>query len=371
MKVAIVHDWLNQKVGGGERVLLKLAALYPEAPIYTLLYEPKKFGELLPAERIRTSHLQRLPAWLRRHSRYLLPFIPRAIESFDFTGFDVVLSSSVAFSKNIITRPETLHVCYCHAPMRFAWDYWPQYLDEQHLGSWRRWVVTRMVSSLRSWDYLGVARVDRWLANSKTTQARIKKYYHQESRVIYPPVDTAFFAAAAGTAIQNYYVTLANLTPYKKLDLAIEAFNISGEKLVVIGEGADRKRLEELAKPNIEFTGYLSETDRRDKVAGARGLIFPQEEDFGIAIVEATAAATPVIAYTKGGASESVVDGVTGVLFSEQSVEALNRAVERAKTIDFKPAAMAKQAAKFDQAIFAENLTSYVKKAYHEYVHAN
>src|SRR5687767_8703287 len=175
MKVAIVHDWLNQKVGGAERVLLKLVELYPEAPIYTLVYNPRKFDNLLNSSRIRTSSLQRLPRWLTKRPRYLLPLIPKAIENFDLRGFDVVISSSAAFSKNVITRPETLHVCYCHTPMRFAWDYWPRYLDEQSVGAVRKFIIRRLVSRLRVWDYVGAARVDKWLANSQTTAHRIKK----------------------------------------------------------------------------------------------------------------------------------------------------------------------------------------------------
>ena len=368
MRVALVHDWLNTKVGGAEKVLQALAALYPEAPIYTLIYDEAKFGVTFPKARVRTSYLQRAPDWLKRHPRYLLPLIPAAVESFDFSEFDLVISSSAAYVKNIITKPRTLHISYCHTPMRFVWDYWPQYLQEQRVGPLRAFAIRQMVSHLRIWDYAGTSRVDLFISNSKTTTGRIHKYYQRDSQIIYPPAAIPDLRAVKK---EDYYVTLAMLTPYKKLDLAIEAFNISGQRLLVIGDGPDRERLQHLAEPNVEFKGYVDETVKQKLLAHARGLIFPNEEDFGIAPVEAMALGTPVIAYDKGGVTETVIEGKTGVFFKHQSVAAINQAIEKAEQIDFRPATLHHQAARFGPEAFASNITKFVNKAYDHHVKTN
>lgn len=358
MKIALVHDWLNQKNGGAEQVLAELADMYPNTPIYTMIYNPELFD--YDTERIHTSYLQSMPDFIKSRSRYLLPFIPSAIESWDFSDFDLVISSSAAFAKNIIPGESTLHICYCHSPMRFAWDYWPQYLDEQKIGPLRRSMVRRMVKRLRIWDYTGAGRVDQFIANSRTTQKRIHKYYRRDSEVIYPPVDTKQREAPK----DDYYITLGMLTPYKKLDLAIEAFNISGKKLKVIGDGHMRSTLEAMAEDNIEFTGYLDKKALDDIVTQAKGLIFPNKEDFGIAPVEAMAAGTPVIAYNDGGVTETILDGETGILFDEQTPEAINQAVEAAETSNFSTDKLHQQAQKFDRQNFREQLNKFVNRNY-------
>ena len=352
MKIALVHDWLNQKAGGAESVLAHLADIFPEAPIYTLIYNPDIFD--YPDERIHTSFLQRAPSFLKERSRYLLPLVPHAIESWDFSEYDIVLSSSCAFTKNILTDENTLHVSYCHSPMRFAWDYWPKYLDEQKVGPIRRMAIRRMVHRLRIWDYAGASRVDRFIANSKTTQKRIDKFYGRKSQIIYPPADLSF----ADEEKSDYYVTLGMLTPYKKIDIAIEAFNVSGKKLKIIGDGPDRKRLEELAENNIEFAGFVSESERTKLLSKARGLIFPNVEDFGIAPIDAMAAGCPVIAYNSGGATETVVDGTTGVLFDEQTPQMLNEAVLRSESITYKTQDLHQQSEKFSSQHFRNAITN-------------
>lgn len=372
MKVAIVHDWLNTKFGGAEQVLIELAAMYPEAPIYTLLYNSETFGGAIDPTRVRTSRLQRLPKFLHARSRYLLPLIPVAIEQFDLTGYDVVISSSAAWAKGVITRPETLHICYCHTPMRFVWDYWPRYLDEQHVGPLRQAAIHRMTSRLRMWDYYSAERVDRWVANSQTTARRIRKYYRQEvGAVIYPGADTGGFTPAAKPAeAGRYFLTLGSLTPYKKIDLAIAACNRTGLNLVVAGDGPDRARLERLAGPTIRFAGRVEDPERNGLLAAADALIFPNEEDFGIVPIEAMASGTPVIAYGAGGLTETVVPGETGVFFAEQTVDCLAKALHDFNPAHFSSVALQRRAAKFSTQQFRQQFGAYVEQAYKEYQRA-
>lgn len=364
MRVALVHDWLNTKFGGAERVLAQLTEIYPEAPIYTLLFDPVAVGDRIDHDRIKPSVLQRAPGFLRRRSRYLLPFIPSAIEQFDLTDYDLVISSSSAFAKGVITRPETMHICYCHTPMRFVWDYWPGYVQEQHVGSIRKAAIHRLTSKLRLWDYYSAARVDAWIANSHTTAGRIKKYYHQDvAAVINPGVDTEAFTHSA-TGKDDYFVTLAALTPYKKIDLAIEACNQLSQRLLVIGEGPDRPRLQKLAGPTVSFVGRVDDEERVRLVGNAAALLFPNEEDFGIAPVEAMAAGTPVVGYNRGGLTETITPGKTGILFDQQTAEGLAEAIKSFRPAQFKTSDLVVAAAKFDEEHFAKNFTKEVEQLY-------
>jgi exopolysaccharide biosynthesis WecB/TagA/CpsF family protein len=363
-RIALVHDWLNRPIGGGERVLLELARLYPEAPVYTLLFDPERYADQLDPARVRASWLQRLPVSLRSHPRYLLPLIPAAVESWDLSGFDVVVSSSVAFVKNVITPPSTLHVCYCHAPMRFAWDYWPRYVEEMEVGPATRLAVTALVSRLRRWDLAGVRGVDAWLANSETTAARLRRYYRvADVTVIPPPVDVDGLTRRASTPKGDHWVTLSTLTEYKRIDLAVRAFTASGRPLTVIGDGPDRRRLESLAGPSVRFAGHLDDAARADLLASARALVFPGEEDFGIAAVEALACGTPVVAYGRGGLTEIVSSGRTGVFFEEQSVAALNAAVERLGEIPVRRKELVAAAKRFAAPRFRDGIRSFVDLA--------
>lgn len=366
MKVAIVHDWLNTKRGGAENVALELAAMFPDAPVYTLLYNHQLYDDTLPKERVHSSSLQRLPQWLKKRSRYLLPFLPQAIESFDLSQYDVVISSSTGWGKGVITKPETLHICYCHSPMRFVWDYWPRYVSEQGVGPLRRAAIHLLTSRMRLWDYYSAARVDRWIANSKTTQSRISKYYHQSSSVIYPGVDIDAFTPSAAPK-GGYYATLSTLTPYKKVELAIEAANQLGRELVIIGDGIDRSRLEALAGPSVRFAGRVSNAERAQLLAGARALIFPSEEDFGIAPVEAMASGTPVIAYNKGGLKETVIDGKTGRFFEEPTAASLIDAIQRFEGDTFNTADLVRQAKQFDSERFRRELHREIAQALKEH----
>lgn len=365
MKVALVHDWLNTKKGGAENVLETMAEMFPKAPIYTLLYNNELFS--YPDERIRTSYLQQLPQFIKNRSRYLLPLIPSAVESWDFSEYDIVLSSSSAFVKNIITPETTHHVCYCHTPARFVWDYWPQYLDEQKLGRLRKLYARRQARKYRIWDYVGSARVDTFLANSKTTQKRIDKYYRSSSHVLHPPVNLESCQYRSPQDKDDYYVTLSILTPYKRIDTAIEAFNTSGKKLVVISDGPDRSRLESMASDNIEFTGYVSNQKRAELLAGAKGLVFPNVEDFGISPVEAMASGTPVLAYGKGGVTETVTDGKTGVFFDQQTTAGINQAIERFESTKFDGETLAAHAREFSEDVFKKKLASAIKRSYYDH----
>lgn len=366
MKVALVHDWLNTKIGGGELVLLELAAMFPDAPIYTLLFNAENYADKLDPDRVRPSFLQAFPSFLHRRSRYFLPLAPWAIEQFDFSEYDVVISTSSAFARGIKTPPATLHICYCFSPMRFVWDYWPRYLDEQNVGWLTRQAIIVMVSRLRQWDLKTVPRVNKWVAISKVVAARIKKYYHQDSIVIYPPAKLGELQVQSKKS--DYYVTLATLTPYKRIDLAIQACNQLKRPLKIMGDGADLARLKALAGPTISFEGRVTDAKKAELLAGAKALLFPNEEDFGIAPIEAMASGTPVIAYNKGGLTETIRDGVTGVFFDEQTPEALAAAIEKANTISFKTDDLTKQAAKFTAETWRTEFKEMVATSYHNHV---
>ncbi len=363
-RVALVHDWLNRPLGGGERLFLEMAELYPEAPIHTLLFDPELHRGRLDPGRVRTSWLQRLPAWLRRRPRYLLPLIPSAVESWDLSGFDIVISCSVAFVKNVLTPPGTLHICYCTSPMRFAWDYWPRYLEEINAGPFKRLAITELVSRARMWDLSGASRVDRWLAVSETAAARIRKYYRVDPvTVLYPPVEVSAFQPAARRR-ETAWVTLSTLTEYKRIDLAVRAFTAAGRPLTVIGDGPDRSRLERLAGPSIRFAGYVDDRTRAELIASARGLVFPGEEDFGIAAVEALACGTPVVAYGRGGLTEILVPDRTGVFFEEPTAGSLNQAVDRVEAGSFDTSELVGAAQRFAAPRFREELVRFVDSAF-------
>lgn len=326
MKIALVHDQLI-KLGGAERVLKVLADLYPQAPIYTLLYDERRVGHIFPRNRIRTSSFQNFPGFLKNRRRYFFSMMPRFIESFDFSGFDLVLSSSTAFSHGIITDLNTRHICYCHSPMRYAWDWTHSYLEENRIFGLKRYIVQKLLSNLRVWDYYASSRVDRYVANSKTVQQRIRKYYRKDSVVIYPPINLESFSVSKNR--ENYFLIVSTLTPYKNVELAIHLFNKIQKKLVIIGDGDDRSRISRLAGPTIDFLGFKPDEVVREYLHNCRALIFPGEEDFGLVPVEAMACGKPVLAYGKGGATESVIAGVSGEFFNEPTVESMEDGLTR------------------------------------------
>lgn len=359
MKIALVHDWLNTRVGGSEQVLIELANIYPDAPIYTLLFRADYYKGLIEPKRVRTSKLQHWPRFLTDRPRYLLPLIPTAIEQFDFSDFDVVISSSNAYSKGIITSPDTVHISYCYSPMRFAWDYWPRYLDEQHIGPIRRFVASRMISRTRLWDYYSAQRVDHWLTISEHVAARIKKFYGASATIIYPPVQIDQFTPDDNR--QDYYLTLATLTPYKQVDRAIAACNQLKRRLIVVGEGFERQRLEAMAGSTISFAGRISGAKKAQLLSQAKGLLVPQEEDFGIAMVEALASGTPVVAYGVGGAREIVQPGL-GTLYDDDSVEGLMAAIKKREQTKFDAAKLRQASLAYSSSDFTRQFAGLVNK---------
>ncbi|QQR54862.1 glycosyltransferase [Candidatus Peregrinibacteria bacterium] len=361
-KVAFVHDFLLRP-GGAERVLKVLMELYPEAPVYTLLYDEKKMGHLFPRERVKTSYLQKFPRFLPGMHKLLFPLMPGAMERLDFSDYDVVVSSSSAYAHGVVTNLETRHICYYHSPMRYAWDYTHQYLKEQQLGMIGESVVSGLLHEVRMWDYLAAKRVDLKLANSKTVQDRIRKYYREDSLVIHPPVDTERFRPHKKN--EGYFLIVSQLTKYKRIDLAVELFNRIGKRLVIIGQGPDAKRLQSMAANNIDFLGYKSDDVTKEYFENCRAFIFPGEEDFGIAPVEAMACGKPVLAYRKGGLTETMIEGVTGEFFNELSVESMEAGLTQLliHEKEFDAEKIAKHAQQFSEKAFKKAMKSMIEHA--------
>lgn len=360
MKIALVHEHLAQD-GGAEKVLQAFQAVFPEAPTYTLLYDKDHANPVFRNKVIRTSFLQRMPFGLRRYQWYL-PWMPTAIERFDLSEFDVVLSSSSAFAKGVITRPDAIHICYCHSPTRYLWNDTHSYVQEMHYSKLVKKVVPFVLSYIRLWDRLAANRVDQFIANSRAVQQRIKKYYQRDSSIIYPPVDLDHFKPSS--EIGSYYLIGGRLVAYKRFDLAIAAFNQLGLPLKVFGSGPEEKVLRKMAKGNIEFLGRVSDEQRAELYRHAKAFINPQEEDFGITVIEAMASGRPVIAYAKGGALETVVEGKTGFFFSDQNWAALADTVLRCKLETLDPAVIRARAEEYSLEKFTQRIKSYIEEQY-------
>lgn len=361
-KVAIVCDWLTD-MGGAERVILALHRLYPEAPIYASIYNRSNLPQFAGAE-VHTSFLQKMPGATRRHQRYLAQ-MPLAFESFDLDEFDIVISSSHSCAKGILTRPDTLHVSYCHSPPRYLWDGSHHYVNDYPWPSLlKKFLIPSLLSELRVWDRAAADRVDFYVANSEHVAARIQKYYRREATVIHPPVELLPFEPSAR---EDFYLAVGRLIPYKRFDLIVKAFNRLKRPLKVVGVGNQLKRLKKLASPNVEFLGHVSEEVLRGLYGAAQALIFPQVEDFGITPLEAMGAGCPVIAYADGGALETVQDKVSGLFFHEQSVDALEQAVRAFEGMRFDPLKVRAQAEQFDASVFASRLTAFVDRAWKEW----
>ncbi|MBV8694607.1 MAG: glycosyltransferase [Ktedonobacteraceae bacterium] len=358
MKVALVHDYLNQ-MGGAERVVLALHDIFPDAPIYTSIYDPARVDAAFQHMDIRTSFMQKFPLVTKHHQPYL-PFYPFAIESLDLRGYDLVLSSSSAFAKGVITKPETMHICYCHTPMRWCWNY-DEYVERERLGKAARSVLPFLISGLRVWDQISAMRVDHFIANSPVVAERIHKYYRREAVVIPPPVEASRFHFDPATQPEEYFLIVSRLIPYKRIDLAIEACNRLQLPLVVIGGGRDLDKLKTVAGPSIRFLGRLSDQQVLHYYTHCRAFIFPGEEDFGITPLEAQASGRPVIAYGAGGALASVVNGVTGVFFGEQTVESLATALASFDERAFDPLVIHNHALEFDMPRFRRRVLQFIE----------
>jgi glycosyltransferase involved in cell wall biosynthesis len=358
MKVALVHDYLNQ-MGGAERVVLAFHEMFPDAPIYTSIYDPERVDAAFQKIDIRTTFMQKLPLVTRHHQPYL-PLYPFAMESLDLRGYDLVLSSSSAFGKGVITRPETMHICYCHTPMRWLWNY-REYVEREHLGRITRGVLPMLMTWMRVWDQMSAMRVDYFIANSPVVAERIQKYYRRDAVVIPPPIEASRFMFDPGTQVEDYFLVVSRLIPYKRIDLAIEACNRLQLPLVIIGSGRDLERLQRMAGPTIRFMGRLSDTEVLHYYAHCRALLFPGEDDFGLTPLEAQASGRPVIAYGVGGALASVVDGITGTFFYEPAVESLTSVLASFDETQYDPVAIRNHALEFDMPRFQRRMLQYIE----------
>ncbi len=357
MRVALVHDWLNQ-MGGAEHVLAVFKELFPDAPVYTSIYDRNAMPPSMAHWEVHTSFMERLPG-IRRYYRLYLLFYPIAFEHFDFSQYDLVISNKSSFCHGIVTPPHTVHICYCLTPTRFLWGA-DHYLAREHVGGLFRRPLKAVLSALRLWDQVAAQRPDHFVSISRAVQRRVAKFYRRDSTVIHPPVNTERFAAGAPASPGEYDLIVSRLIPYKRIDLAVRAYTRLKRPLVIIGDGRDRAALEAMAGPTVRFVGRVSDEELPRWVQGCRAFVFPGEEDFGIAPVEAQAAGRPVIAYAAGGALDTVVDGVTGLFFHEPTPEALAEAVERVDTVGFDPQVIQAHARRFDVARFKERFRQFV-----------
>jgi glycosyltransferase involved in cell wall biosynthesis len=341
MRVALVHDWLTS-MRGGERVLAELIRLLPDAELFTLVHVPGSVTPEIERLHINSSWLNGLPG-IRHWYRQALPLFPHAIERFDLRGFDLVISSSHCAAKGVRVPAGVSHVCYCHTPMRYLYDQGEAYARRSNLVQRAGLALTR--TWLQRWDIGTASRVTRFIANSRHVHERITHIYGRQAGMVHPPVDVERFQPAQER--DDYYLSVAALVPYKRVDLVVRAFNQLGRRLIVVGSGPERTHLERIARSNIEFTGWITDASLAALLAGARGLVFAGVEDFGIALVEAQAAGTPVIAYAAGGALETVVAGETGVLFREQTADSVQDAVRFAEQLEFAPGALYHNALRF------------------------
>ena len=364
MELALVHDWLNQ-LGGAEAVLEMLVQLYPRAPIYTSIYWRDEMPPQYLKWDIHPTWLNYAPGIYQHHQPYFSLF-PAAWASLNLSRYDVVLSNKSGFCHGVRTRAKrraALHICYCLAPTRYVWNF-DEYARSEGLGRVARRALRPLIAALKKWDFAAAQQVDYFIAISREIQDRITRYYHRDSIVIHPPVDLRRFRPQAD--IGDYYLIVSRLIPYKRIDLAIQAFNELGLPLVIAGRGRDQARLEKLAKPNVQFLGRVPEADLPDLIARARGFIFPGHEDFGIAPVEAQAGGRPVIAFGAGGALDTVIDGQSGVFFNALTIGALIDAVQRFNQIDFDPAVIRANAASFSTEVFQHKLTRFIEEKYAE-----
>jgi len=357
MKLALIHDHLIQD-GGAEKVLRVMQDIWPKAPTYALFYNKKTFPDFKEKE-IRTSFLQKLPFALKKYQWYI-GLMPAATEGHNLSDFDVVVSSSSAFSKGVITRPGAKHICYCHTPTRYLWSDTHSYVAELRAPKILKAFLPPILSRLRLWDQTVAQRVDLFVANSKTVQERIKKYYGRDSIVIHPPVETEKFYIS--NEPKNYFLVGGRLVPYKRYDLIVEAFNRIGLPLKIFGTGPIEADLKKQAKKNIEFLGRVSDEERIKLYANCRAFLHPHEEDFGITAVEAMAAGRPVIALKKGGATETVVEGVTGEFFEEQIWEELADHILRFDEKKYNPETIKAHAENFSVERFKQQMKHLVER---------
>jgi len=361
-RVALVHDWLTG-MRGGEKVLEAIAELFPGAPIHTLLHVQGSVSGSIEAHAEKQSFVQWLPS-AARHYRQYLPLFPTAIEQFDFDPYDLVISTSHCAAKSVVVPGRARHICYCHSPMRYAWDQFESYFGEAQVGRTRSRLLRPVLARLARWDRDTAGRVDRYVANSHYVAGRIRRYYNRGSTVVHPPVDTEFYRPEPARRPASFFLAVSALVPYKRLDVAIRACRQNNAELKVVGRGPEEARLRALAAQigaNVEFTGWLTDEQVRDLYQGCQAAVMPGVEDFGMVPVEAQASGRPVVALAQGGAVESVIDAVTGVLVRDPSVEAFAAALRSVSTIAFDSAAIRRHAESFGKARFQDQFRDLVK----------
>jgi glycosyltransferase involved in cell wall biosynthesis len=355
MKIALIADWLTN-YGGAESVVSAFHDLFPEAPVYTTLYKPSAMRELGQLKNVHTTWLNKIP--FAKH-QWLLSLMPVEVERMNLDGYDIILSSCHSVSKGVITKPETVHICYCHTPMRYAWESWDL---ESRLKKFPRILhgtIRKQIAKIKEWDFAAAQRVDHFIANSTHIASQIKKHYGRDSVVIYPPVHTEKFKPVASPTA-DYYLAVGRLIPYKKFDLLVETFNELGLPLKIAGVGPDYKKIKKMAKANIEILGHVEEKELAKLYANCKALLFPQLEDAGIVPLEAMASGRPVIALNRGGSLDTMIDGVTGVLFEEQTTASLKSAIARFEKMNFDPVKIRAHAEKFDVEIFKKKISDFI-----------
>ena len=357
MKIALVHDMLVQE-GGQEKVLRALQEIFPNAPTFVLIFDKNKKAKLYKDKDIRASFLQKLPLAQKKYQWYL-PMMPAAIESHDLQNFDLILSSSSSFAKGVLAKPNTKHICYCHTPTRYLWSDSKGYVEDLPYPKFIKNILPLYLSKLRTWDWSASQRIDSFLANSKTVQQRIRKYYNRNAQVIYPPVDIDNFYLSPKT--ENYYLAGGRFVPYKRFDLIIRAFNRLQEPLKIFGTGNEYSRLKKLAKPNISFLGRVSDDEKAKLYSKCLAFINPQEEDFGITTIEAMASGRPVIAYKKGGATETILENITGEFIEDQTWENLANTIIHFKPENYNPNQIRQHALQFSKQRFQKEIKQFIE----------
>ena len=370
MRVAIIHEFVV-RMGGAERVLSKLIELFPDADVYSLVYDERLTKNFYANTLFKGSYVQKLPSFLRRRYWMFANKFTAEVENWDLSEYDLVISSSNSFSHGVITNSNCLHVCYYHSPARYVWDWKNEYLLEKNIFGWKKILVDWITHKQRIWDFQASRRPDVRIANSKHVQKRISKYYKLDSQVIYPPVDIQRFKPS--NDIENYYLIVSTLTPFKRIDLAIEACNELNYKLKIIGDGKDINRLRKLANKseNIEFMGFCSDEKVSEMMSKCKGFVFCGEEDFGITPVEVMASGRPVLAYKKGGLLETIIEGKTGLFFENSTVESLKKKWEEFDNWidnDFQSQDCTRQALNFSEDIFKKKFLDVVKQEYEKQV---
>lgn len=359
LKVAIVHDWLTG-YAGADRIVDQMEQVFPGAPIYTLVYDKSKFPEHFQKYDVRTTYIQKFPFATKLYKN-MLTLMPRAFESLDLSEYDLVISSCSSCSKGIITRPDALHICYCNTPTRYLWDFYYTYL--QNSGWLKKLFMPRMIHKMRIWDRLAADRVDCFIANSHYIAARIQKYYRRESSVIYPAVHINEYPLEQP---EDYYLVVGRFTWYKRIDLAVAACTRLGKRLIVVGKGDESKALHTAAGPTIEFRGAVNDEEIKHLYSKAKAFLFPGEEDFGITPVEAMSAGVPVLAFGRGGGTETVLNGKTGLFFCQQTVESLCDCIKRFETegVAFSRKQIREHSLRFSEDRFRKELLTFCREKY-------